>query len=165
MPDFIAQAGEWWPGDDDRDAGQVFDYDPRTPKQRHDDHFSRLVANYPGGECWVVIDEQRRAVSGVHPGRRYEIARCHGRVSNFNSDGTPSAMSLTRAEYGAPWITEYVRVERLHKTKEAATDFLREMHACAVADREARIGGLRTEISDLDTAIDAALSTQQQGGL
>lgn len=164
MPDFIAQAGEWWParGHDGGD-GCVYEYDPRTPRQRHDDHFKGLVANYPNGERWVVLDERQLSVSIVHPGKRYEIVRVHGSVSNCNEDGTPRAMSLTRAEYGAPWVREYVLVKFLHRTPEAAAEFLRSMHASAVADMEDRISSLRSDINALNSAVQEALRITAQG--
>lgn len=155
MPDFIPHAGEGWPGDDDDGAGYIHEYDPRTRKQRHEDHYKKLVSNSPGMERWVVLDECQKAVSGVHPGKKYEIARGHCSVTNWKEDGTPSAMSFTRAEYGAPMVHEYIRVNFLHKTPEAASDFLKLMHARAVADMEDRISTLQSDIEALNAAIKA----------
>lgn len=164
MPDFIAQAGEWWAGDEDTGSCNVYEHDPRTPRQRHDDHYSGLVANYPGMERWVVIDEHQKSVSGMRPGKRYEIARCHCSVSNWKDDDTPSAMSLTRAEYGAPRVNEYVQIERLHKTQEAAVDFLRSMHDRAVCELEAEISILRASINELNGMLSALPQPDQGAG-
>lgn len=69
-------------------------------------------------------------------------------------------MSLTRAEYGSPWVSEYVRIELLHKTQAAAVDFLRSMHASAVAGLEAQISSRRADINALNTMLAATQPPQ-----
>ena len=125
---------------------EVADYDPRSHKERHEAHFRERVLKRPGSECFVILDDKAKSVAGVVPGGLYEITHCTARAENFDDQGNPLTVSLERAEYGRKWISDFVPVERVYKTKEEAESALRALISTSQEYRHKLIEQINAEI-------------------
>lgn len=132
-------------------ACEAADYDPRSPKERHEDHFRERLSKHPDSECFVILDDKAKSVAGVVPGGTYEIVHCTARGENFDDQGRTLTVSLECAEYGRQWISDFVPVERVYKTHAEAESALRALIYKAKEYRHELIVQMNAEIQALST--------------